>query len=444
MRSRRFCLTLRGATPYFLSLTLATAGGVALVRTAAAGPATCEVRVLESDHDAALARVEIFRDVQAQILMTAFHIRTDAVGLAHFAGLRRAARAGKDARVLIDDLFLSLHPDLVRYLTAEGVRIRVHNPVSPVVQAGSLAHRVLKTGQIFTERLHGKMIIRDGRSLITGGRNVGRDYFGAPETGHGMHTDRDVFVRGNSVDDAREIYEKLWQRGKSMPSALPVGTLDPSFVDWEKRLDRALEFAEGFARRYPQFEHPLTPVANVRVLSNLDKRSDPVADLVAGARKSIKVQTPFMSFRPRVKRALVRARREGLPIAIYTDPDTFESAEMLKNLYSSAHHLDRRDFLRKGFEIWEWMQSEDLHGKSLVVDDRHAYIGSDNFTPRSGSLDFEVGIVADDPAFATHVAGLIDGLRSGSERATDANEVRHSLTRRCLSWMLGTFLGPTL
>jgi cardiolipin synthase C len=49
-----------------------------------------------------------------------------------------------------------------------------------------------------------------------------------------------------------------------------------------------------------------------------------------------------------------------------------------------------------------------LHAKSLVVDDRIAFVGSYNLDPRSENLNCEAGLLVEDEAFARALRGEID------------------------------------
>jgi hypothetical protein len=54
-----------------------------------------------------------------------------------------------------------------------------------------------------------------------------------------------------------------------------------------------------------------------------------------------------------------------------------------------------------------------LHAKSMVVDERVAFVGSYNLDPRSESLNTEVGLLVEDAAFARELqAGILRDMRA--------------------------------
>ena len=62
-------------------------------------------------------------------------------------------------------------------------------------------------------------------------------------------------------------------------------------------------------------------------------------------------------------------------------------------------HYDPRRFDPKVFAS--------VHAKCVVVDDRHAFVTSANFTDRGQSRNIEVGVLLDDPHVAAHLAGQL-------------------------------------
>lgn len=53
-----------------------------------------------------------------------------------------------------------------------------------------------------------------------------------------------------------------------------------------------------------------------------------------------------------------------------------------------------------------------LHAKCVVVDGRHAFVSSANFTQRGQERNIEVGVLIEDPSFASFLAGQLLGLVS--------------------------------
>jgi cardiolipin synthase len=74
--------------------------------------------------------------------------------------------------------------------------------------------------------------------------------------------------------------------------------------------------------------------------------------------------------------------------------------------------------LRKRVQIFEYQPTK-LHTKLYLVDDV-VHIGSANFDIRSMFLNLELMLRIDDPAFAAHVRGYVDGEIADSEQITAA------------------------
>ena len=97
----------------------------------------------------------------------------------------------------------------------------------------------------------------------------------------------------------------------------------------------------------------------------------------------------------------------------------------------TVHHAyarTRRPMLAAGIDVFELrydaaMQKEldtppvvsewvGLHAKAAVLDRRHVFIGSFNFSPRSTNINTEMGILVHSPAFGAQVATVMDRVMS--------------------------------
>jgi cardiolipin synthase len=117
--------------------------------------------------------------------------------------------------------------------------------------------------------------------------------------------------------------------------------------------------------------------------------------LIACARKSICIATPYFLPDRSARAELVRAIRErGVAVRVLTPGR------------HSDQHLTRRssrrlygELLRAGAEIYEYKPAM-MHAKALVVDALWSVVGSSNFDNRSFGLNDEINLAARDPALA--------------------------------------------
>ena len=120
--------------------------------------------------------------------------------------------------------------------------------------------------------------------------------------------------------------------------------------------------------------------------------------LVASARKSIVIATPYFLPDHSLRGELVRAIKErGVQVRILTPgehTDHFLTRRSSRRLYG--------DLLAAGAKIYEY-QASMIHSKILIVDGLWSVVGSTNFDSRSFGLNDEVNLAALDPALAQNL-----------------------------------------
>ena len=61
------------------------------------------------------------------------------------------------------------------------------------------------------------------------------------------------------------------------------------------------------------------------------------------------------------------------------------------------YYFQRKKFLQAGVNIYEFQDTDSIHGKSFILDDRISVVGSFNLDSRSIYLDTETMLVIDSP-----------------------------------------------
>jgi cardiolipin synthase C len=72
-----------------------------------------------------------------------------------------------------------------------------------------------------------------------------------------------------------------------------------------------------------------------------------------------------------------------------------------------------------------------LHAKTVLIDERLAYVGSMNLDPRSATLNTEFGALIDSPALAAQLKTLID-----IDRLHSAYALRLAADGSCCEWVI--------
>ena len=120
--------------------------------------------------------------------------------------------------------------------------------------------------------------------------------------------------------------------------------------------------------------------------------------LLASAKRSIHITTPYFLPDGSAREELIRAVRErGVDVRIIVPgkhSDHLLTRRSSRRLFGSL--------LRAGIKIYEYGPSM-IHTKSLVVDELWSVVGSTNFDNRSFGINDEVNVAASDPELAARL-----------------------------------------
>lgn len=403
----------------------------ALALLAMAATASGDVfRILDDDRQAAQARVDLFQQAGKQIDALYFLARNDRMTLAALALLRDARRRGvPNVRLIVDANFQHIPKGVLGYLRDEGVEIKVYHPMT-------LRHPLW----VFY-RMHEKVIVVDGSRYITGGRNLAESYFGLSK--HRNYVDRDVYVEGASAAEADRHFENLWRsrhvadlrvQVSAEEKARAARLLENAVCELQAsgfvRLDTDHDWSAGMQQvESVEFLHdPIVAGAGARV-------GEQLAQLLADAKESIVLESPYFIPSRAMRRLLEQKLAEGVRVTIVTN-----SISTTDGLVTYVAYLKyRRHLIRAGANIREFKGPGCLHAKSAVIDGRIALVGSYNIDPRSENLNTEVMSVANDPQAASDLEASIEShvARSWDIGAPNARRARsRSLTFRMWTFRL--------
>lgn len=371
----------------------------AILIVALALPASADVfRILDDPREAAQARVDLFQQATREIDAIYFLARNDRITLTALALLRDARRRGVgNVRLIVDANFQHIPKAILAHVSDEGVQVRVYHPVT------------LRHPTWLFRRMHEKVVVVDSARYITGGRNLAESYFGLARKRN--YLDRDIYVEGESAQEADRHFENLW-------SSDHVSALDVRVSAGEKReaqqlLDNVLleQKCGGFVSfdTGNNWSDGQKDAGAVVFLHDPPGRGERIAKqleaIIAGAKESLVIETPYLVPTRSMRRLLKQKRAEGVMVKILTN-----SLRSSDGVLPYAGYLKyRRGLLRAGIDVREYKGPDTLHAKSVVVDGRIALVGSYNVDPRSANLNTEVMCVVEDEAVARALLASIDG-----------------------------------
>ncbi len=391
--------------------------GLATCWACLAAPARADLlRILHEDQEAAQARVDLIQQARCEINASYYIVGDDEWPLTFLCLLRDAARRGVAVHLLVDchDGNNQIPRALEAHLMREGVQIKEFDPPSPL--------------RIFKHRMHDKLLIVDGEQLITGGRNIKNEYFGLDCVNY---VDRDLYIRGCAAQCAQAYFVERWNSSDVHPADL--GRVKRAVLKYQKHQDlndACDEFAIqqaawlldrncgclqqcGFIRfctgndwsagavevDRTRFMHDIPGVNKRRAGIGPDMMA-----LLAGARQSVVLETPYMADTVEMKHLLRSLARRGVAVTIVTNSFETNDHHSTQAIYEDA----KRRHLRSGIDLWEIRGCNHLHAKAAVIDGCIAVIGSYNFDELSQCENSEVAVAIYDAGVAAWLLSSIE------------------------------------
>lgn len=420
--------------------------------------------IISGGYDALLLRVHLIRQATKSIEVQTFIWTNDECGRLLMCELIEAARRGVKVRIIADHLVSEQNPATAAFLATvhPNLEVRHYRPALSRMKP-TFIHTIMASVRSFhgvNQRMHNKVMLFDDAVLITGGRNIENTYY---DHSPGMNfRDRDVLAIGPVVKAAVKSFDDFWSYRHVVPSreltdvtALIANgqyphyatradyDFGPYFGDLIREADDPVLIAEKFVRR-------LRPVEKVDFICDEPGKSSGFFSRTARitrelrrtlerAERSIVMQTPYLVLSNPAQELLdeLRSKKPGLRVVVSSN--SFASTDNLL-AYSANYRLRGRYVTDLGLEVHEFKPrpasmaelfprhgemekiararlaaGEDtrlpflcLHAKSLVVDDRIAFVGSYNLDPRSENLNTEVGLLVEDEGFARELRAEID------------------------------------
>ncbi len=358
-------------------------------------------RILDDNAAALHARIDTIRSARMNLIASYFIVEDDLIAYAGLALMREAARdpkRGVRSRVIMDSLFHRIPKALIKHLLDEGVEIREHNPFRWTHPFKSL------------ERMHDKLIIRDGVSGVMGGRNISRAYFNMSNKNY---DDRDVLVEGPEVLKVEKYFDDLWKSDMvKAPNLSRVKTKNADEAG--KLLDEALATLKKFGW-LDQPPTQLTPAdencgkmecvtnvirGNIRDLSIVRKRLFQLANESTGV---VLIETPYLIPSEETLLAFENARERRVRVIVVTSSVQYNDGI----LPAGGYLYYRRRLAQTGIELYEYQGPNALHAKSAVFDRKIGTVASFNLDPRSARLNSELLVITHDPKKAAELEASI-------------------------------------
>jgi putative cardiolipin synthase len=141
-------------------------------------------------------RIDLVRKAKERISIEYFIWEKDKAGLLLFHELIKKAKEGVKVRIILDKSITVVEMDeyIAEALKSYGIELRHYNRAMDPMTAQLRTHR--------------KILVIDGKEGITGGRNIGDDYFDFDEVYNFL--DRDVYFSGPGAKAMQDSFDDFW------------------------------------------------------------------------------------------------------------------------------------------------------------------------------------------------------------------------------------------
>lgn len=346
-------------------------------------------------------RIDLIDAARSSIELEFFIYELDTAARIITTKLIAAAKRGVRVRLLVDFSapVFKLGPQYAEVLKNEGIEVRYYNTAS-MYRFVSMQHRS-----------HRKLLIADGSRAITGGRNIGDDYFNL--SSHYNFLDSDVLIEGPVVASMRSSFEHYWES----PLAVHAGEVELSQEEFNSNLFRSDAELQSLIAKVAEVvkvhrdsakQHTCKDVAFVTDYSGMSAYNRQVfkrlVEFLGEAQSELVGESPYFVLRQDGIALLKRLTEKGVRQTYLTNSlastDAWYTSSALTFSFSGLRDakIDMRIFEGKppqyallasngGSPRWG------IHAKRAVIDRKHTVIGTYNVDPRSANFNSELMLI---------------------------------------------------
>ena len=359
--------------------------------------------------------------------------------------LKNAADRGVKVRILLDDygtksdvadvMLLNQHPN---------IEVKVFNTVRRRSKFLFLPQLFMDFNRL-NSRMHNKLFIIDNIAYITGGRNVGSNYF-MPETSANF-SDTDVLFIGPMTKYATKSFDEYWNHKLSIPASVfpkakskhAIKKLEQKFAEIEnksaedarlynttimmtqrafKQKRMGFSWGRGIFLADPPSKVEMTMREKEEYRGEIVKK---LQDLWKQTRESVYLSAAYFVPGAGGLEYMLQEENSGVHVTVVTNSLSSTNSPAVYSKWEKY----RTKLIESGADVYEFMLSAEnlrakkygrarqapvfsvLHSKSIVFDDRIAWIGSFNLDPRSAYFNTENVAIFESPDFAKKLRDMI-------------------------------------
>ena len=436
------------------------------------------VWMLEYGLEALLLRGWLAEQATQTLDIQYFIFSADNVGLISTAAMVAAAERGVRVRLIVDDVLAHGDESILRDIHQHpNIDVKVYNPNINIGKTLTEKSKNLLTQfDDINQRMHHKTFIVDGKVAVTGGRNVGDEYFDLNNDYN--FRDRDVALFGGVVAAMNQGFDVFWDDAHSVSIHKLLEPVSKQIS--QQTLNNLRNYACTPKFFNPQFRAQMDAMPErlgqkitsgelswtdrVQYISDAPWKNDSeglgggsittrrLLDLLAQAEQRIWIQTPYLILSDLGMNALKSARDKGIEVKILTNSlaatDNYPAFAGYKKVRNTLEDMGVKVFEMKPNApdvmamnhtgLPDKMDAEvGLHSKSMLIDENISVVGTFNMDPRSANLNTESFVVIRDATVTSRLATEFsrDMNADNAWPASKSNDKEAGLKRRLLTWI---------
>ncbi|MBO4480569.1 MAG: phospholipase D family protein [Alphaproteobacteria bacterium] len=359
--------------------------------------------------------------------------------------LKNAADRGVKVRILIDDYGTNSDiADIILLNQHPNVEVKIFNAVKRRSRFFYYPQMLMDFNRL-NSRMHNKLFIVDNVALITGGRNVGSNYF-MPETASNF-SDTDILCMGAIARDATKSFNAYWNHHLAVPASVIPKACSKHAL---KKLDRQFQkLAQASAINTRKFNTIISLAIREYRRKNFGFSwghgrfiADPPEKVDMPRQRKEKYRGEIIIT---LNRLWQETKKTAYVSAAYFVPGT-GGMKMVCNEEKSGVHVTivtnslastnaptvygkwekyRTKLIKSGVDVYEFMLAAEnrrgkirnrerkqahfsvMHSKTIVFDNKISWIGSFNLDPRSTYYNTENVVVFESAEFARKLRNMI-------------------------------------
>lgn len=397
-------------------------------------------------------RLQMIERAQKTIDVEYFIYRTDKSAKLFTQALVKKAREGVKVRMLLDYFMVKsdLSPFFTHELEKEGIEIKYFNTTSSLN---------MFSGQY---RNHRKVLLIDGQEALTGGRNIGDEYFDLHHEYNFL--DREIHLQGELVSAIQKTFDKTFNaklservKRKKMPESDDIQyrnenddfQFERDLNIWKKKVKEAEEFVsapmesalhdnirskgqEELDREFHGKCEQMTFLSEYPNVGTKNRKKDRIIkhnifERINNSKESIVIDSPYFIVNDELGQSLERALDNKVDVKLLTN--SLNSTDAIY-VYAAFDSIAKKwlnkgldSFIFKGIRPASYDVLEDqagkarfgVHSKVFIFDQKDVVIGTYNVDPRSANYNSEMVVTCENsPELAAEVKKDIDSRLEGS------------------------------